>query len=337
MSGTVAIQGTAFAVPVASETVDLIVTSPPYFEMRSYEDNDAVYDGQVGAEPSIEEYVSALVQATKEASRVLKPTGSLWVNLGDRYKSRSLTGVPWRYVLRCVDELGLTLRAELVWEKTNAYIDAKASDRVRRTHETWFHLSPSRRPYHNPGAVSLPPEADYTERPQYRRAEELFAQHGLTEAHRVAVRSVGNIDTRGGQVRSGGSWSSDAGRLAAEVREALGSYYRELCGTPNRPKMPGSVRTIPAYALKVPNGYGLPSHFASFPIEWPLWIIQGWCPPEGVVLDPFGGAGTTALAASVLGRSGISLDLSRDYTRLADWRVSDKRERARAHRIAAEL
>ncbi len=112
-----------------------------------------------------------------------------------------------------------------------------------------------------------------------------------------------------------------------------------------RGRVPGSVWEIATQPLKVPDHivharccHGMPrpgcedgvDHYAAFPMEWPRRLIAGWCPPHGVVLDPFGGTGTTALVATMLGRTGISVDLSADYGRLAQWRANDAKERARA-------
>ena len=331
MSAPEIIKGDARSLPLPDNSVDLVVTSPPYFGLRAYEDGGLPVAGQIGQEPTPAEFLDALTDATRESLRVLRAGGSLWVNLGDRYIDRSLSAIPWRYAIRCTDELGLSLRAEVVWSKTNAYIDAKARDRVRRTHETWFHLTRPGRYAADVDAIRVQPENDYRDRPQYRRAEELFAAAGLTDAHRAAVRSVGVIDSSGGEVRSGGRWTSVAGQLAAEVRGALGSYYREFCGSGgDRGVVPGSVRTVAAHPFKVPAHLGIKGHFASYPIEWPLWIIRGWSQPGGTVLDPFGGTGTTALAAHVLGRRGISVDLSADYCRIAEWRTTDLTQIARA-------
>lgn len=329
------IKGDARKLPLLDDSVDLIVTSPPYFGLRAYEDGGLPVAGQIGQEPTPAEFVDALIDATREALRVLRPTGSLWVNLGERYINRSLSGIPWRYALRCTDDLGLALRAEVVWSKPNQFIDAKAADRVRRTHETWLHLARPGKYDADVDAIRVTPDADYRDRAQYRRAEELFAQAGLTDAHRAAVRSVGVIDSGGGQVRSGGRWESEAGRLAAEVRDVLGSYYREFCGSGGtRGVAPGSVKEVAAHSFKVPAHLGIKGHFASYPIEWPLWIVQGWSKPGATVLDPFGGTGATALAARVLGRHGVSVDLSADYCRIAEWRTADAGQIARAEALA---
>ena len=79
------LRGNALALALADESVDLIVTSPPYFGLRSYQDGGEHYAGQIGDEPTPAEFVDALIAATAEMVRVLKPSGSIWVNLGDKY------------------------------------------------------------------------------------------------------------------------------------------------------------------------------------------------------------------------------------------------------------
>jgi DNA modification methylase len=82
------LRGDARTLPLADESVDLVVTSPPYFGLRSYQDGGEHYAGQVGAEASPREFVDALIDCTREMVRVLKPSGSIFVNLGDRYSQR---------------------------------------------------------------------------------------------------------------------------------------------------------------------------------------------------------------------------------------------------------
>ena len=93
-------------------------------------------------------------------------------------------------------------------------------------------------------------------------------------------------------------------------------------------KLPGSVWTVPTQPLIVPDWLDV-DHFAAFPTEWPRRLILGWSPPDGIVLDPFGGTGTTAMVARALGRYGVSCDLSGDYQRLAKWRTWQSGQAAR--------
>lgn len=164
------IRGNALDLPLADNTVDLIVTSPPYFGLRSYQDGGEHYAGQIGDEATPAEFVDALIGATREMVRVLKPSGSIFVNLGDKYAggggggagssdgttgrgprpprfnvgipAKSLIGIPWRYALRCIDDLGLILRAEIIWSKPNG-LPESVTDRVRRSHEQWFYFEQS--------------------------------------------------------------------------------------------------------------------------------------------------------------------------------------------------
>lgn len=379
--GVTILQGDALNLDLPDDSVDLVVTSPPYFGLRAYMDNGEMYDGQIGAEATPAEFVDALIAATREMVRVVKPSGSIWVNLGDKYASggrgtydldpgrrevaasrpadgarpKSLLGIPWRYAIRCIDELGLILRAEVIWSKPNG-LPESVTDRVRRSHETWFH---------------------FTLNPRYYSAvDEIREEHKYPNDQRHLRQA-------------GGDYAPDASGHINGGLNPLG-------------KLPGSVWTIATEPLRVPEELGI-DHFAAFPTEWPRRIITGWSPrgvcvecgegrrpvtvtdlgvkerltpiysesggvngsarhgkgastlgsrgtsaaitgyacacPEptapttpGVVLDPFGGTGTTALVAHALGRHGISNDMSSDYCRLAEWRTNDPKQRAKAAR-----
>lgn len=350
MTGTArVIRANALDLPLPDASVDLVVTSPPYFGLRSYQDGGEHYAGQIGDEATPAEFVDALIAATREMVRVLKPSGSIWVNLGDKYArtggggggssdgktgrngtkkgspsglpaaspggeesrkagtsrdfqdrpytavgrpatvatgapEKSLIGVPWRYALRCIDDLGLILRAEVIWSKPNG-LPESVTDRVRRSHETWFH---------------------FTREPRYFSAvDEVREEHA----------TLALADARGRNQR---------GFTGAPTNEGM-------AGNPLG-KLPGSVWTIPTQPLRVPDHLGV-DHFAAFPMEWPRRIIRGWSPAGGTVLDPFGGTGTTALVAKALGRDGISVDMSADYCRLAEWRTNDPGELARAMQV----
>ena len=100
-------------------------------------------------------------------------------------------------------------------------------------------------------------------------------------------------------------------------------------------KVPGSVWSIPSEPLRVPDHLGV-DHFAAFPQEWPRRLILGWSPPAGVVLYPFAGTGTVPMVARALGRTGVGVDLSADYLRLADWRVYESGHAAKTIRRTNE-
>ncbi len=365
-------QADALRLPLADDSVDLIVTSPPYFALRSYRDDDEHYDGQIGSEASPQEFLEALWAATVEMVRVVKPSGSIFVNLGDKYagsgghnnagvggtgrgpstytkasghaRPKSLMGLPWRYAIGCIDDLGLILRSEMIWSKPNG-LPESTTDRVRRSHEQWFH---------------------FTLEPRYFSAiDEIREEHRHTEPENARTGPPNNRGKKVGQV------THDDGA-------PVGNFKYNPLG-----KLPGSVWSIPSEPLQVPDHLGV-DHFAAFPQEWPRRLILGWCPQEvcsecgegrapvvekeatlpapptfsmnktpnagvpgpkgviatitgyacacadntapstpGVVLDPFAGTGTVPMVARALGRTGIGVDLSADYLRLANWRVFD--------------
>ena len=308
-TGTAAtLRGDALHLPLPDESVDLIVTSPPYFGLRSYQDGGEHYAGQIGSEATPAEFVDALIAATREMVRVLKPSGSIWVNLGDKYSSggrgtydldpgrrevassrpqdgarpKSLLGVPWRYAIRCIDELGLILREEVIWDKPNG-LPESVTDRCARKHETWFH---------------------FTVAPKYYACMDEIREPHIGGGHP-------GLGAR--HQRSGGVLAATRSNVAANP---LG-------------KLPGSVWTIATQPLRVPVELNV-QHFAAFPMAFPQRIIAGWCPPGGVVVDPFGGTGTAALVAKALGRRGVSVDMSADYCRLATWRTTNPDQLAKA-------
>lgn len=317
----IVIRGDARALPLPDASVDLIVTSPPYFGLRSYQDAGEHYEGQIGAEETPGEYVANLVECTREWMRVLKPEGSIFVNLGDKYAgwagdgpqnglqggrpanrhngqvqrrkaktsipTKSLMGLPWRYANACVDELGLILRRDLIWLKSNG-LPESAADRCHTSHEYWFHL--------------------------VKQVQYFSAMDELRMPHTAPGRVAG---VRAFNARDKNLTRTGTGRYTGQ--NPLG-------------RAPGSVWEIATQPLSVPD-YLAVDHFAAFPTAWPRQIIAGWCPLDGVVLDPFGGTGTTALVASMFGRSGISVDRSSDYCRIAQWRTTDPGERARAMEV----
>lgn len=318
------LRGDARHLPLADNSVDLIVTSPPYWALRSYTDGGEHYDGQIGAEPTPAEYIESLIECTREWMRALKPGGSIWVNLGDKYSDRghgpsrgrgtsrgpqaetlkqtrgplekSLLLLPERYRIACVDQLGLIARAVVIWSKPNG-LPESVTDRVRRSHEDWVHLVKQQRYF--------------------------SAVDAIREAHVGPWKSPGGgmPEKAIGPANRGGhsQWERTRVQRDATVRHFLG-------------KLPGSVREVATQPLKVPAELGV-DHFAAFPMDWPRWIISGWSPEGGTVLDPFGGTGTTALVAHALGRRGVSLDMSADYCRLAIWRTTDPGQLAAAMEV----
>jgi hypothetical protein len=115
------------------QCIDCSMTSPPYWGQRSYSDEG------IGLEASPEEYIAHMLAISWEIKRVLKPTGSFWLNIGDAYAKKSLLGLPWRIAIAMMDKQGWILRNSVIWNKVKGGLD-NTKDKLRNVHEPVFHF-----------------------------------------------------------------------------------------------------------------------------------------------------------------------------------------------------
>ena len=140
-----------------AESVHACVTSPPYFGLRDYG-----IVGQIGLEPTPQEYLERIIQAFQEVRRVLRKDGTLWLVIGDSYcrkncgslKSKDLLGIPWALAFALRMD-GWHLRQDIIWHKPNAMPEG-VRDRCTRSHEYIFLLSKSERYYFDADAIREP-------------------------------------------------------------------------------------------------------------------------------------------------------------------------------------
>lgn len=299
-------------------SVDQIVTSPPYFRLRDYG-----APGQLGLEPSVENWVDSLRGVLRECARVLVPTGTLWLNLGDTYSTKPRDGGPRKSMLFGPERLALALledgwliRNKIVWAKTNT-VPTSVRDRFATKHEVIYLLARSPRYFFDLDAIRVP----HVSRAPKPRASGPSARPAKS------------------------SWlgpNSDGDGGLAQLRD------RGLVGHPLG-KNPGDV-----WSMAVSNYRG--AHFATFPVALAQRMVKAGCPewrcqrcrapwrspPDrvrrlqpaptcscraprepGLVLDPFMGAGTTAIAARALGRDWLGIELNPDFLDLALVRLED--------------
>jgi DNA modification methylase len=313
-----------------SACVDLVLTSPPYWGQRRYS------GGGIGQEPDPRAYVSSLVAILAEAFRVLCPTGSLWLNLGDSYQHKNLVGIPWRVALQLTDEVGFTLRNEVIWNKVKGGPD-NSRDKLRQVHEQVFHFVRQKRGYHydvdairsRPGQARVVDgavvSATGVSGVRYRRQIELST--ALSAAEKAAA--LGALEDLLAEVRAGRladfrmiirgqqrTTHSDSTAVSGRARdlEQRGFYFLRY--------HPGGSKPSDVWDILPEDTQQRIAHFAPFPADLCRIPILATCPPGGVVLDPFCGTGTTLLVARELGRRSIGIEIAREYVDLTKRRLA---------------
>jgi SAM-dependent methyltransferase len=302
------VQGDALHLPLPDGSVDLAISSPPYFNLRSY----GAGPGEIGNERTPAEFLEALWAATRELVRVLKPTGSIFINLGDKYAGapsgpagsttgvspghnqardlngrrkveravpeKSLLGLPWAYALGCTGMLAnlggpdpglnLILRAPIVLHKING-LPESVRDRVRTSdQEMLFHLVKQPRYYSALDELREP----HTMRPQRR-------QNGHKERQKLGVLPAQTYST--------------------SQREDLGVDGHPLG------KLPGSVWSMASEPLRLPEWLGV-NHYAAFSSELPRRLVNGFSPP-GICLECGAGRVPVVEREKVSSRPGINV------------------------------
>lgn len=310
------------------QSVHCCITSPPYWSQRKYAGG-----GALGHEPSVEEYVQHLCQIFQRLKRVLRDDGSLWLNIGDTYRSKNLMGIPWRVAL-ALQEDGWILRNAIVWDKVKGN-PCNAKDKLRNVYEHIFHFVKQEQYYYDLDAVRTPPR-----QPSYKNGQVVtptgvsgikYRQQILssTELNEEEKRdALAALEEALGKVASGEmpdfrmiirgtqrSTHSDSPEFSGRANEL---QKRGFCVLPYHKQgtKPGDVwRIIPE------DEWRKDSHFAVFPKELCELPIKATCPPGGIVLDIFAGTGTTIGAALELGRRGIGIEISQEYVDVARSRV----------------
>jgi site-specific DNA-methyltransferase (adenine-specific) len=257
---------------------DCVVTSPPYYRQRDYQGAAA----QIGQEPSPSDYVAGLINIFRECRRALRETGTLWLNIGDKYDEGRQLGMPWRVALAMIDD-GWLLRSDIIWHKPNA-MPSSVKNRPTVDHEYVFFFTKSKDYYYNADAIREP-HITFSENSKMRGGRNHFGKRGGTPEQ--------------------GKNSGDNNLHDARWDQAFHPLGR-------------NKRTV----WSIPLGKFRDVHFAVFPEALVETCILAGCPDDGVVLDPFCGSGTSLLVAQKLGRKWFGIDCVADYCQMARNRLT---------------
>jgi DNA modification methylase len=320
------------------ESVHCCVTSPPYWGLRDYG-----VDGQIGLETTFEDFIAQMVDVFREVRRVLRSDGTCWVNLGDSYntgttsgrkpttagkhgywenpaiaqrinanqmglKPKDLVGIPWR-VAFALQADGWFLRSDIIWHKPNPMPES-VTDRPTKAHEYIFLLTKSGRYAYDAEAIVEPVSPNT----HARLSQDVMNQIGSARANGGA-KTNGNMKAVGRNSRANVDRVPRPRKLAAAGSGIKNNEsFNEACSMPVTHRNKRTVWTVATEAFRE-------AHFATFPPELIEPCIKAGCPAGGVVLDPFGGAGTTGLVADRLCRDAILIELNPEYAAIAERRI----------------
>lgn len=309
---------------IPDESIDMCMTSPPYWGKREYGTEG------IGLEKKYSEYLEALLSITDEIKRVLKPSGSFWLNIGDSYFNKALVGLPWRVAIAMSDEQKWILRNDIIWNKLKGGMD-NSKDRLRNIHENIFHFVKNKKYYYDIDAIRLDPakakikngavvSATGVSGVRYKKQIERTTM--LSDQERMNALKA--LDDTLNQVRKGEiadfrmvirgvqrTTHSNSTKVSGRAKELQNNGFYFLRYHPKGSKPNNIWNIIPEDTQK------RKLHFAPYPEELCKIPLLATCPDNGVVLDPFCGTGTTMIAARRFGFKSIGLDIDKEYIELA--------------------
>ena len=333
-----------------AKSVQCVITSPPYWGLRDYG-----VDGQIGLEATPDAYVKTLVAVFREVRRVLRDDGTVWLNLGDSFLDKQLTGIPWR-VAFALQADGWYLRSDIIWAKglsfcpsyVGSVMPESCTDRPTKSHEYLFLLTKSARYYFDAEAVrEVGAGRDWT------TSGGNMMGKGRIKGTVNGVASYPEIDRQGHDAASGRNLRSVWTINPQPYKEAhFATFPTALvepcikagtsqkgqcaaCGTPWQRVVErhGNDTTrnsrVEVSRKHGKSGLGDGIHQYSNAMEnsrETTFHTTGWAahcechagdPVPQTVLDPFAGSGTVGCVALKLGREFIGIELNPDYSRMA--------------------
>lgn len=319
---------------IGDHAIDCIVTSPPYHRLRDYGHPD-----QMGHEATIDGWVQELCIVAKEWARVLRPDGTLWLNVGDGYSDHHREGAPKKSLLLGPQRLAIALaedgwivRNQLIWHKPNG-LPSSVRDRLSTQYEVVLLLARSDRYFFDLDTIRIPATSHRRQQRKTPRRRGARPPTYPAPAQRPAARQTGDSDRGLAAMKRRGLTSHPLGKSPGDVWSIPTARYTGnhdatfpvelaerciLAGTPER--VCTQCRTPWLRAQHLVGGRLL----RTGALEAQCDCGRGWQP--GIVLDPFMGAGTTAIAAERHRRDWLGVELNPDYAHQARARIAGERK-----------
>lgn len=284
--GALVLRGDTRHVPLADESVDLIVTSPPYFAQRSYKDGDEHYDGQIGDEDHPQQWLEQLWLAAEDWWRVLKPTGSAFVNFGDK---RSGSGAPGT-------TSGLSGLQGTPQQARTGQVQGDRSGLSGSYTMAAFGRAKSKQLLPHRYAIGMMDGVSGGNEWIVRQDEVWWKRNGMPESVKDRTRDCHEYIFH---LTKDGTYYTAMDELREPLAEGTAERYAQGYGDRSKlnderscgfdlggddwevnplGKMPPSVLHWSTEPLIIPDWLGV-DHFAAFPTELPRWCIIGWSPP----------------------------------------------------------
>ena len=314
-------------------SIDTVITSPPYWGLREYSESDS--QAAIGLEDSFEEYLLKIANVFSKVKDVLTPVGSLWLNVGDKYHNKQLMGMPWRIAIR-LQEQGWILRNEVIWNQSKGSTSGK--DRLRMNRESIFHFVKQAKYFYSWQDILVEP----TKKPSIKDGKVISATgvSGKKYRQQILESKCLNRTERENAIRAlDDTLEAIKNGELVDFRMTIREQQRVLHG--NSAKLSGRAKELAEkgfYIIKsksegyMPNDiwnivpedeWRTDSHCAVFPVELLDLPIKATCPAGGVILDPFVGTGSTVIAGLMYGRRAIGIDISSEYLDVAETRLRD--------------
>lgn len=327
-------------------SIQLVITSPPYFQQRDY-------GSGMGNEKNVKDYIETLLCLFRECVRVLTEDGNIVFNIGDKYQNSNLLLVPYRFALAAMDTSGVRLVNEITWVKKNP-TPRQFSRRLVSSTEPFFHFAKSDRYFYNPKAFLAKAHAPQSPKkkngtnvgqkyfqlidkselsdPEKKLARTELEQviqevkSGQTHSFRMKIRGI-HAAPFGGQ--EGGRTSQLKNKGFTIIRIHGNKLKRDVIKTEDVIETSDVIET-PVATLKGNK------HPAIYPVEVVEEFLHLLTPTGALVLDPFMGAGSTAVACKRLGRHYIGYDINAEYCEDARQRVSETPSASQCHPDASQ-